>query len=148
MEKDKYLKERLDNQINWYSKKSTYNKNLYHCLQGLVIFLAALIPFLSGYSDDIGDNSNLIIGCIGLVVSILTGLLALYKFQEKWAAYRTTSETLKHEKFLFETNTEPYNNEKDNFQLLVKRIEHVISKENSEWVQYIVEKQKSKSKPL
>ena len=65
------------------------------------------------------------------------------KFQEKWSEYRTTSETLKHEKYLYETKSGPYDNERtDNFKSFVVRIENLISKENSSWSQYINKKEK------
>jgi len=143
MEKNDYLKARVIDQIAWYDKKSTTNKKLYYWLQSLVIALAAIIPLLSGFIDDFGKCMGMLIGFIGAVVAILSGLLALYKFQEKWTAYRTTSETLKHEKFLFETNTDPYDDE-NAFQMLVKRVENTISKENTEWNKYIAKKRKDK----
>ena len=69
--------------------------------------------------------------------AILTGLSVLLKFQEKWTEYRTTSEILKHEKFLFITKAGSYGNEEESFKLFVRRIENLISKENSAWSQYI-----------
>jgi hypothetical protein len=51
---------------------------------------------------------------------------------EKWIEYRTTTETLKHEKYLYFTNSLPYAND-DTFVLLVERVERLISKENSRW---------------
>jgi len=144
MEQNDYLEVRLEHQINWYSNKSLTNKKLFYWLQSLVIILAAIIPLLSGFVDDFGKCMGMLIGFIGAVVAILSGLLALYKFQEKWTAYRTTSETLKHEKFLFETHTDPYDEEENAFQIFVKRIENIISRENTEWNKYIAKKRKDK----
>ena len=42
----KYLKERYEDQINWYDKKSMLNQKLYRYLQGFVIILAAITPVL------------------------------------------------------------------------------------------------------
>ena len=55
--------------------------------------------------------------------------LDVYKRQIK---YRTTSEQLKHEKYLYLTNSNPYN-KKERLGLLVERVESLISKENSLW---------------
>ena len=142
MEKKDYVETRLADQINWYDKKSVWNKKLYYWFQSLVIILAALIPLLSGLTEDFGKSIGILIGFLGAIVAILSGLLALYKFQEKWTSYRTTSETLKHEKYLFETKTEPYDDEEFGFQLLVRRVENIISKENTDWNKYITKKQK------
>ena len=62
--------------------------------------------------------------------------MALYNFQENWIEYRTTCESLRHHKFRFLTKSEPYDGE-DAFQNLVNNIEALISKENTNWVEYI-----------
>ena len=80
---------------------------------------------------------NIILGVLGSLIAILSGLSGLLKFQEKWTEYRTTSETLKHEKILFQTKTGPYSEEVEPFKLLVTRTENLVSKEHSAWSQYI-----------
>jgi hypothetical protein len=54
--------------------------------------------------------------------------------QEHWIEYRATAESLRREKFLFLTQTEPYDKD-DAFHLLVQRVEALLSNENTEWVQ-------------
>ena len=73
---------------------------------------------------------------MGLLITIITGVVTLYKFQENWIEYRTTCETLRHEKYLFLTQADPYDIE-DPFKLLVQRVENLISKENTQWAQHI-----------
>jgi len=142
MDEKDYIKNRLDDQITWYSDKSVFNKRCYNWLQGLVVVLATLIPLLSGFKEMFGEQTNLIVGIIGVSISIMTGLLALFKFQKKWTNYRLTSEILIREKNYFETKTVPYNDSGTNFQLLVKKIENIIASENSDWYEYIRKKDK------
>ena len=73
---------------------------------------------------------------LGVLIAGITGLLALYKFEEKWIKYRTTAESLKHEKFRYLTRTMPYDGEAP-FPLLVQRVESLISQENQDWSQYV-----------
>ena len=81
---------------------------------------------------------------MGLLITIITGVVTLYKFQENWIEYRTTCEALRHEKFLFLTQTDPYDI-KDPFNLLVFRVEKLISKENTKWAEHIkMSKKKNK----
>ena len=68
------------------------------------------------------------------MVAIVAGVLGLYQFQENWVKYRSTSETLKHERFLFLTRTAPYDAD-DPFHLLVQRVEALTSEEHSKWAQ-------------
>jgi|TARA_B110000037_G_scaffold137421_1_gene155579 hypothetical protein len=137
MTEEEYIKERVDDQIDWYGKKSATNKNYHLWTKGLVIVFAALIPFAAGFISEKTIWLNYVIAVLGVLTAIFTGLSALLKFQEKWNEYRTTSETLKHEKYLFRTEAGPYDGESEPFKFFVSRIENLISKENSAWSQYI-----------
>jgi hypothetical protein len=100
--------------------------------------LALLIPFLTGYITT-NENSlclKITIGLIGIVVAAVANLITLIKLQENWIVYRTTAESLKHEKFLYLTKAGPYAGT-DSFPLFVERIESYISKENTQWATYI-----------
>ncbi len=131
MNVEEYLKNRLDDQINWYDRKSIKYQKTYKMLQLLLIVSAASIPFISGYVNDC-PNLQYVLGGIGVLIAAITGILSLYKFQETWTAYRTTCESLRHEKYLYATKTNPYQGKND-FNLLVQRVEMLISKENSSW---------------
>lgn len=145
MNKEEYIEERLEDQINWYDKKSMFNQKWFKRLRIIEIVSAAAIPFLAGFINGNSDSLKIVIGLLGLIIVVITGAVTLYKFQENWIEYRTTSETLKHEKFLYLTACEPYNVKKP-FQLLVQRIENLISKENTKWVEYIKSSKEGKSK--
>ena len=136
MNKDEYLKERLESQIDWYDRKSISNQKWFKRLQVIIIFAAATIPFLSGYMDEDTLYLKLLIGVLGLAVATATSVLGLYQFQENWFEYRTSCETLRHEKYLFLTGAAPYD-EDEPFLLLVERVEGLISKENTNWQSYM-----------
>ena len=134
MNEEEYFKNRLDDQIDWYDMKSSKNQKYYKLFQLTLIFSAAAIPLLSGYLREDGTTPFLpyIIGVLGFMVAIITGVLSLYKFQENWTTYRTTCESLRHEKYLYLTKTDPYAG-KNAFNMLVQRVELLISQENSSW---------------
>lgn len=135
MTEEEYLSERLNEQIDWYNEKSFLNQKWFKRLRLLEIVLATIIPFIAGIGNVIPYHS-IIIGALGVIIAISAGLSALYKYHENWLEYRTTAETLKHEKYLFQTKCSPYNND-DAFCKLVQRTERLISKENSKWSSYV-----------
>jgi len=139
MSEEEYFKDRLNNQIDWYDGKSQTNQKWFKRLRLLEIVTAAIIPFLAGIGTKMPYNS-IIIGVLGVIIAVSAGLSALYKYHENWIEYRTTSETLKHEKYLFQAKCSPYDSE-DAFCKLVQRVEGLISKENTQWSRY-VKKQK------
>lgn len=143
MDELEYLKDRLDDQINWYDRKSIRNQRTYKVLQLVLIVSAASIPFISGYISDKLPVLNLLLGGIGVLITAITGILSLYKFQENWISYRTTCETLRHEKYLFITKTDPFT-EKNARNLLVQRVETLISKENINWFEIMKKKEEHK----
>ena len=51
-----------------------------------------------------------------------------------WIEYRATAESLRKEKFLFLAQTEPYDKD-DAFDLLVQRVEALLSNKNTDWAQ-------------
>lgn len=144
MDEEAYIKERLDDQINWYSQKSKKSQNWFKALRTVEIVAAATIPFLAGYASDTEPELKIIIGLLGIVIAFVAGFISLNKSQEVWIEYRTTSETLKHNKYLYLTKSSPYHTE-DAFQALVQTVEALISKENSNWNNYIKQIEKEAS---
>ncbi len=140
MTPDEYIEKRLQDQIDWYDNKSLGNQKKFKRLRIAEIVAAALIPFLSGLALNLpgfSSTGTAIVGVLGMTVTIIASILNLGRHQEHWIEYRTTCESLKKEKFLFQTSVEPYNGE-DAFRLLVQRVETLVSKENTNWAQYMM----------
>jgi hypothetical protein len=138
MDQNAYIKERLDDQISWYSRESRRNQQWFRRLQVASILGSATIPFITGYITETTIVLKITVGVLGLAVAAITAILGHYKFQENWVEYRTTCETLKHEKFRFLTGAAPYN-VANPFKLLVERVEGAILKETRGWGQKILE---------
>ncbi len=132
---DEYMKNRIDEQIAWYNSKAAQNKQKYYLCNSTVIVVSALITSMSGF-DFYPTAKNLLLGLMGALIAIVTGLSSLYKFHEKWTEYRVTAEAMLQEKFFFATLTGPYDKQDEPLKILVNRIENLISKENSTWKQY------------
>ena len=80
MEQDEYLKQRVDDQIKWYDRKSGSNRRWYKRLRLLEICAVASIPFLAGYISDAAPIYKLVVGLLGVVIAIITAVVSLYQF--------------------------------------------------------------------
>lgn len=132
MDDQEYLAARLEDQILWYDKKSSQAQKRFKILKITEIILAATIPTLSGFTFFSNESRLWVTAILGALIAILAGIIATCKFQEIWITYRTTAESLKHQKYLYITKTYPYDCHNP-FPTLVKTIESLISKENTDW---------------
>ncbi len=134
MEKEdfqKYLKERYEDQINWYDKKSAWNQKLYRYFQWSVIVLAAITPVLVAIPC---DKIRWLAVIIAALVAIGTTILKTFKYQENWINYRTTCETLRKEIHFYRAGLGDYRDPEDREALFVERVESLISRENTMWL--------------
>jgi hypothetical protein len=131
MNAEEYLQERVEDQIQWLSRKSGWNQSCFKKLRAVEIVLGCAIALLVGYAD-VHAWVKVAAGALGVAVAAIGGLLALYRFQENWVEYRMTAENLKREKFLFLTQAPPYEGD-DRFPCLVARVETILGAENAKW---------------
>ena len=132
-----YFKERLEEQIEWYGKKSRENKKRFYFLQTVIIVASTSIAILNtlGIIDVISDYIAVLSSVLGGIIVILTALIQLHKYQENWITYRTTAELLKKEKYFYLNDVGTYSdltsNEKN--KMLVERVETIVSAETSKY---------------
>jgi Protein of unknown function (DUF4231) len=132
---------RLEDQRKWYSARSRRAQRLYKWIKGIEIVAAALIPFFTGLQF---PHHGLVVGSLGVTITVLEGILQLNQYQQIWTMYRATSEALTHEKYLFLALAGPYSALGANAPvLLAERIETIMSQENTKWVS-VQEQGKSK----
>ncbi len=139
MSPDEYIKTRLEDQIEWYSRKSSEAQCKYKVSQTIEIITAAAIPILTSICAVTGFTSvilSIIIGGLGSIIAVIESICKMNKYHENWIQYRYISELLKHEKYLFQTHAAPYDDDdsKSTFSFLVQRVERTISSENVNWV--------------
>ncbi len=146
---NKYLKERHEDQLDWYDSRSARNKRIYYWVQSIVIGLAAITPAFAGTGlAKTGEHvwAIWLTMVCSILVAIGTTLLKTFKYQENWLNYRTTAETLKKEKVLYDTETGDYLglDVVNRRALFVERVEAVISRENTLWLTTQRKKDKEK----
>jgi len=124
---------RLEEQINWYDKKSAFNQSCFKRLKIIELITAALIPLLAGLSASI-PYPAVITGSLGAFIIVLESLQGLYQFQSNWISYRSSCEGLRHEKYLWLAKAGHYADAKAPDRLLAERVESIVSTEHAKWV--------------
>ena len=124
------IAERLEDQISWYARASLVNQRYFKRIKMVEILAAAVIPFLAAFSL---PQVRWVTGGLGVLITVLEGMLHLNQYQENWIAYRSTCELLKHEKYLYLGKASPYSSAADPRALLAERIESLVSQEEAKW---------------
>ena len=120
--------ERLEEEIRWYDEKAGLNQRWYKRLKIVQIVAAALVPVAAGQSAPAW-----ITGGLGALIVVLEGIQQLFQLQPNWAAYRSTCEALKHEKYLYLSNAAHYGVAPQPDALLAERVEGLVSQEHAKW---------------
>lgn len=90
-----YIRDRVDDQITWYDKKSQTAQKHYKRIQIIEIIASAAIPIIVPYAQS-GNAISILVAILGALIAILEAVCRLYKYHENWIQYRTTAELLKY----------------------------------------------------
>lgn len=135
--------DRLEDQISWYDRKSTSNQRTYKRIKMTEIIAAAVIPFLGALNTNL-PHFGWWTGGLGVLITVLEGTLHLNQYQQNWTAYRSTCESLKHEKYVYLAKASPYAGVADPRALLAERVESLVSQEHAKWASSQQENTKAK----
>jgi hypothetical protein len=124
---------RLEDQIDWYDRKSRSSQRIFKRIKVVEILAAAAIPFLAALNY---PNDKLVTAGLGVLITILEGLLHLNQYEQNWTNYRSTCEALKHEKYTYLANAGAYATAPDPHALLAEHIESTVSQEHAQWASF------------
>jgi len=124
---------RLNDQLEWYDKKSGDNQFWHKLIKRAQLIFAGSIPVIS-FLDYAWIKFAM--AALGASVAILEGFEQLGQHNNLWTSYRSTAEYLKHEKYLFLASSGPYRNLNidDALKRLAERVEEQVSTEHAKWV--------------
>jgi hypothetical protein len=119
--------ERLEDQLQWYDRKSGAAQRAYKWVKVAQLVLAAGVPIAVASAAP-----GLLTALLGGLVVVLEGVQQLYQWQTNWVLYRSTNEALKHEKFLYLAQAGPYSGAHRQ-RVLAERVEGLVSQEHAKW---------------
>lgn len=145
--------ERLEDQIQWYDRRSAYNQRMFKWMKTATILISVSIPVWAAfalYKSIDGKLVALITGGVGAVIAVLEAVQQLNQYHNNWITYRSTAEALKHEKYLYLSKAGPYAAAENANTLLAERVESSVSQEHAKWAssqEQTAKPQKPKGQP-
>lgn len=139
MDIEKYLTDRVDDQLGYYGNAANKAKRKHVSMQTAIIILGLLVPVVTnlplnwGPLGDVQGHIKIAVTVLSLTLAIITGLANFRKPGDLWLTYRMTEELIKHEKYLFLTNSGPYYNNEKAAHNFVETIESIISAEHNKF---------------
>ena len=128
---------RLEEEINYYDKESGHAKRMFYRLKTATLALSVSIPVASGfvaYYPAIGTlKTSIFTALLGGTIALLEGIQQLKQYHQNWITYRSTAESLKHEKYLYIGKAGPYATANDPHALLTETVESLVSQEHAKW---------------
>lgn len=137
---EKYINDRLDDQIKYYDLKSIEYKKKHENISLATIIISALIALVPAFIDILPNCKGIITFLSALLAATITVLQAidkLKKYNDLFYQFRMTCEKLKQEKelYLYQSGEYKRTDEMTNEQLFVERCERIMATENGTWAQ-------------
>jgi hypothetical protein len=120
---------RLDDQIDWYDRRSITAQRRYKIFKAVQLVAAAALPVSAPF-----DVHAAVPSVIGALIIVVEGFQQLNQYQQNWISYRSTCESLRHEKYLHLARAGPYADVPNPTAVLADRIEGLISQEHAKWI--------------
>ncbi|WP_194828581.1 DUF4231 domain-containing protein [Nocardia sp. XZ_19_231] len=119
--------ERLEDQRQWYAKRSRYARRLYLLVKLAQIAVGAAVPVLAAL-----EAPASVTAILAATVVFGEGAQQLFQWQVNWLTYRTTAEELKREGLLYLAEADPYTSA-GRHRILAARIASITAQENRVW---------------
>jgi hypothetical protein len=125
-----YLTDRLAQYQSWYDKKAVKAKATHLRTRTAAVVGGSLVPVLINLEF---PHAQAVTTVVSLIVAGAVSLESVFRYREQWKNYRSTEQTLGHEKIYFLTRTGVYTDLDDDtaFATLVERVEATIANENA-----------------
>ncbi|PYC67143.1 DUF4231 domain-containing protein [Micromonospora arborensis] len=125
-----YLTDRLAQYQSWYDKKAVKAKATHLRTRTAAVVGGSLVPVLVNLDFPYAQAVTTV---MSLIVAGAVSLESVFRYREQWKNYRSTEQTLGHERIYFLTRTGVYTDLGDvqAFTALVERVEATIANENA-----------------
>ena len=134
----------VSNYIEYYNIRAFRCKWGFYGTSLIKILGLSSITFLKIIGED-GTGFATMAAAVTTMCLAMEGIVALFKWQEKWILYRNTQNALMREDRQFTEGQGIYSNEEDRFSKFVETVEGIIDDEARKWNTYVKEKNSQKN---
>lgn len=132
---EKYLQERIQDQIDWHKRKSESNMKTFNRLKNIDTVVASMVPVILSIHSALGGIGEggyghmwevllkVVTAGAGVWLTISSGFFEVEGYERKAKDYKKLYKKLETEKFKYLTRTEPYD-EEDAYGKIVLNVEN------------------------
>jgi hypothetical protein len=126
---ERYFKQDLKDQREWYGKRASAYKNYTQLLALVVIGAGAITSFVQVFAPAIWVPA--VSAGLGALVALSEGWQRIARYSEAWISYRTASERMKRERRLYANGAGAYRGLEDEpaYLQFVENVEAIIAEE-------------------
>jgi hypothetical protein len=135
---DQYAVGIAEASYGWYKAAAIRSRRLYKALESLLILASAAVP-IAALLD---PQNSLIPGILGALVVVITGLRAVFHWQENYLRFSAAREAVEGERRLYRTYATPYDDAATRSQFLVAAVTRIEQEEMQGWLQVATERPK------
>lgn len=121
---------RLEQQIAWYGAKSREARTWFKRARVAQTIATAAVPVVAF------GGLGWVTAAVGGVALVLDALQQMNQWQQNWISYRSTGESLKHEKYAYLGGAGVYDGltPERARKVLIDRVEALVSSEHTKWI--------------
>jgi hypothetical protein len=122
----------------WYRAAAIRSRRMYRVSETAVLIVAAAIPATAA----VAPHNAIISAVLGAIVVILSGLRAIFHWQDNYLRFSGAREAVEAERRLYNTGAKPYDDPATRDQMLAAAISRIEQAEMGGWLKIAAERPK------
>lgn len=127
-----------DDSYQWYRTAAIRSRKAYRLSQAILLVVAAAIPVVAAISP----HSAIVPAILGAIIVILSGLQALFHWQDNYLRFSAAREAVEFERRLYYTRAAPYEDSTTRDQNLAASVSRIEREEMGRWSRVASERPK------
>ena len=136
---DSYALSLATNSYNWYRNAAIRSRRYYRSLEIVLLATSASIPAIAAAFP----GNSITLGILGSIVVVLSGLRAIFHWQDNYLRFSRAREAVESERRLYFTHAVPYEDSATRDQVLAAAVSRIEQDEMTGWMKIAVERPKS-----